>query len=68
MYFWTCGLQKTRFDKCVKSPFSEDPSTSNIVNGKKDFSKLNYSTFKLFIAAFERSSSWKSLSEWYAES
>ena len=35
MYFRNYGLQKTRLDNCLKSPFSEDPSKSNIINGPK---------------------------------
>ena len=33
MYFWTDGPHKTWLDNCIKSPFSEDPSTSNMLNG-----------------------------------
>ena len=32
---------KTWLDKCLKSLVSEDPSTSNMVNGAKHCSKLN---------------------------
>ena len=35
MYFWTSGLRKTWLDKCLKGPVSDDPSTSNMVNGLK---------------------------------
>ena len=35
MYFRTYELQKTWLDKCLKSPVSEDPLTSNMVNGPK---------------------------------
>ena len=35
MYFGNYGIQKTWLKKCLKSPFSEDPSTSNIVRGTK---------------------------------
>ena len=37
MYFSNFGLRKTRLDKCLKSPVSENPSTSNMVNGPKHF-------------------------------
>ena len=45
MYFRTYGLRKTWLDKCLKSPVSEDPSTSNMVNKPKHCSKLIDSTF-----------------------
>ena len=35
MYFGSCGFQKTFLDKYLKSLVSEDPSTSNMVNGIK---------------------------------
>ena len=35
MYFGANGLGKTWLDKCVKSPVSDDRSTSNMVNGPK---------------------------------
>ena len=60
-------LRKTWLDKCVKSPVSEDPSTSNMVNGLKDCSKLNDSTFTIFIDTCAANSGLKSLSEWYAK-
>ena len=34
-FFLTYGLRKTWLDKCLKSPVSEDPSKSNMVNGPK---------------------------------
>ena len=36
MYFWTYVLPITWLDKRLKSPFSEDPSTSHMVNGPKN--------------------------------
>ena len=33
MYFRTYGLRKTWLFKYLKSPVSEDPSTSNMVDG-----------------------------------
>ena len=67
MYFWTYGLLKTWFDKCLKNPVSDDPSTSNKVNGPKNFSKLDDSIFTIFIDPSEANSGWKSLSKLYAE-
>ena len=49
IYFSTYGLRKTWSVKCLKSPVSEDPFTSNMVNGPKHCSKLNNSTFTRFI-------------------
>ena len=49
MDFLTDGLQKTWLFKCLKSPVSKDSSTSNMVNGPKHCSKLNDSTFTIFI-------------------
>ena len=49
LYIWTYGLQKTWLDKFLKSPVSEDPSTSNTVNGPKQFSNLNETSFTIFI-------------------
>ena len=68
MYFWTYGLQKTWSDKCIRTSFSKDPSTSNMLNGPKHCSNLNYSTFTITIDPCEDSAGWKSLSEWYAKS
>ena len=48
MYFWTYGLQKTWLDKCLKSPLSDDASTSNMVNGPKHCLKLNDSALIIF--------------------
>ena len=49
MYFRNCGLKKPWLDKCLKSPVSEDPSKSNMVNGPKYCSNLNCSTFSIFL-------------------
>ena len=62
MYFWTCGLRRTWVDKSLKSPVSEDPWTSNMVNGSKDYSNLSHSTFTIFIDPCEDTLGWKSLS------
>ena len=49
IYLWTYGLHKTWLDKCLKSPVSEDPSTSNMVNGPKHCWNLNDTTITIFI-------------------
>ena len=56
MYFSTYGLGKTWLDKRLKSLVSEDPSTSNMVNARKHWSNLNYSTFARFIHLSEGNS------------
>ena len=61
MYFWTYFLRKTWLDKCLKSPFSADPSTSNMVNGPKHCWNLNKSTFTIFIDHCKGNSVGKSL-------
>ena len=35
MPFRNYGVQKTLLDNCLKSPFSEDPLTSNMIDGSK---------------------------------
>ena len=40
MYFRNYGLQKTWLDQCLKSPVSEDPTKSNMVNAPKHCSNL----------------------------
>ena len=49
MYFWTYGLRNTWLDKCLKSPVSEDPSTSNTAKGPKNCWKLDDSALTIFI-------------------
>ena len=49
MYFPTYALRKAPLDNCLKSPASEDPSTSNMVNGPKQCRNLNGSAFTKFI-------------------
>ena len=68
MYFWTYGLEKARLDQCLKSPVLEDPSTSNMVNQPKHFSKPENSTFTKFIESGKDKWGCKSLSEQYVES
>ena len=40
MYFRNYGLPKTWLDQCLKSPVSEDPTKSNMVNALKHCSNL----------------------------
>ena len=68
MYFLTYGLRKTLLDKSLKSPVSEDPSISNMVNEPQHCSKVDDRTFTILFAFIEHSSGWKCLSEWYAKS
>ena len=68
MYFWTYGLWKTCLDKCLKSSISENHSGKNMVNGPKQSSKLNGSTFTIFMHPCEDNSGLKILFEWYAKS
>ena len=44
MYFRNYGLQKTRLDQCLKTPVSEDPTKSNMVNAPKHCSNLKYTS------------------------
>ena len=66
--FFFFGLRKTWLDKCLKSPVSEGPSTSNMVNGRKYCWNLNDSTFSRFIDPYEGNSVGKTLSDQYAKS
>ena len=49
MHFRNYGLPKTWLDECLKSKFSGDPSTGNMVNGLKKFFNLDDSNFIIFI-------------------
>ena len=49
MYFSNYGHRNTSLNKCLNSPLSEDPSTSNMVNSPKHFSKLGNSNFIILI-------------------
>ena len=40
MYFRNYGLPKTWLDQSLKSPVSEDPTKSNMINAPKDCSNL----------------------------
>ena len=49
MYFRNYGLPKTFLDQCPKSPDSEDPTKSNMVNAPKYCSNLRDTSFTIFI-------------------
>ena len=61
MFFSNYRLQKTWLDKCLKSPVSEDPSTSDMVNGPKRCFSPRASTFTIFINHCYRNSVGKNL-------
>ena len=48
MDFRTYGLREMSLVECLKSTISEDPLTSNMLNGPKHCSKPNQSTFTKF--------------------
>ena len=62
MYFENYGFQKTWLDNCLKSPVSENPSTSNMVRGPKHCWNLNDNTFTKLIDHGEGNWDNKSLS------
>ena len=66
--FLNLRLQKIWLDKCLKSLVSEDPLTSDMVNGPKNCWNLSDSIFTIFIDLCVGNSGWKSLSEWYVKS
>ena len=61
MYLGNYGLPKSWLDQCLKSPVSEYPSKSNMVNAPKSCSRLKGSTFTTFINHREVSCPTKSL-------
>ena len=61
MYFRNYGLQKTWLDQCLKSPVSEDPTKSNMVNAPKRCSNLRDTSFTIFINHWEVTCLTKSL-------
>ena len=61
MYFGNYGLPKTWLDQCLKSPVSEYPSKSNMVNAPKHCSNLKNSTFTIFLDHWEVNCPTKSL-------
>ena len=56
MYFWSYQLPKTFLDKYLKSVLSEDPLTTNMVDGLKNWSELNDSTFTIVVDSCESNS------------
>ena len=59
---------KTWLDKCLKSPFSEDPSTSNVADVPKHCSNLHHSIFFIFTDHWLVNWVRKSFSCWHAQS
>ena len=57
---------KTWLDKCLKSPVSEDPSTSNMVNVPKHYWNLHHSTFIIFLRHWPGNFVRKSLSYYWS--
>ena len=55
-------------DMCLKSLVSEDPGTSNMVNGLKHCWKLNDSTFTISLNPNGNNSGWENLSDLYIKS
>ena len=51
--FRNYGLPKTWLDQCLKSPISEDPTKSNMVNAPKHCSNLRDTSFTIFINHWE---------------
>ena len=51
MYFRNYGLPKTLLDQCLKSPVSEDPTKSNMVNKPKHCSKLKDTSLPYLLIA-----------------
>ena len=68
MYFRNYGLPKTWLDQCLKSPVSEDPSKSNMVNAPKHCSNWKEDSFTIFINHWEGNFLTKILSYKYAKS
>ena len=57
---------KTWLDKCLKSPVSEDPSTSNMANVPKHYWNLHHSTFIIFLLHWPGNFVRKSLSYYWS--
>ena len=53
MYFQNYGLPKTWLDQSLKSPVSEHPLKSNMVNARKHCSNLKDTPFTIFISHWE---------------
>ena len=61
MYLGNYGLRKRWLEKCLKSPLTDEPSTSNMVNGSKYFWILDDGIFPIFIDHCEHNSVGKNL-------
>ena len=59
---------KTQSYKCLESPISDDPSTSNMVNVENHCTNLHHSTFIIFNDHSQVNWVGKSLSYWHAKS
>ena len=68
MYFGNNGLPKTWLDQWLKSPVSEYPSKSNMVNAHKHCSHLKGSPFTILIDHWEVKRPTKRLCYLYAKS
>ena len=68
--FWFVKLRtpKPWLDKCLKSPASEDPSTSNLGNVRKNCWNLHHNTFIISIGQCQGNWVGKSVSYWHAKS
>ena len=53
MYFQNHGLPKTFLDQSLKSPVSEHPSKSNMLNASKHCSNLKDSPLTIFFDHWE---------------
>ena len=61
MYFRNCGLPKTWLDQCVKSPVSDNPLKSHMLNAPKCSSNLKDSPFSISLDHWEGNCPTKSL-------
>ena len=66
--FWKLLTPKTWLDKCLKSPVSEDPSTSNMADVPKHCWNLHHTIFIIFIDHCQVNWVGKNLSDWHAYS
>ena len=55
MYLGNYGLQKTWLDKRLKSPISDEPATSNMLNKVNHCWNLNDSTFTYLLITVKAS-------------
>ena len=66
--FRTLRTPKTRLDKCLKSPVSEDPLRSNMADVTKHCWNIHHSIFIIFIDHYQVNWVGKSLSYWDTKS